>query len=111
MWAWYHVVVFCAEYQNTVPNAKKAVVATRAKAPTPNRPTIHQQIATSSAASAVKKAWSSVASPKIATIGTNSRAGNGGNGMSPRSAPPAGATGRTSWKYQLPMPSVPDPTG
>ena len=33
MWAWYHVVPSWAEYQNTVPNAKKRVAANRTAAP------------------------------------------------------------------------------
>jgi hypothetical protein len=49
-WAWYQVVLSCAAYQKTVPNAKNAVAAMRTAEADRQRPSIHQQIPTSSAA-------------------------------------------------------------
>ena len=55
MWAWYQVVASWALYQNTVPNAKNAVVAARIARRMSRRPSIHQQIATSIAARSVNR--------------------------------------------------------
>ena len=82
MWAWYQVVASWAVYQNTVPNAKKSVVARRTTGWMRSPPSIHQQIATSIAARTVKIVWSSADSPHAATNGTRNRAGNGGKGIS-----------------------------
>src|SRR5688500_11771666 len=102
IWAWYQVGASWAVYQNTVPNAKNSVVASRATTWIRRRPSIHQQIATSSAARVVKIVWSSAASPQAATNGTRIRAGSGGNGISPRGTPSLEVTGNTSWKNALP---------
>jgi len=83
-------------YQNTVPKAKNTAAATRATGAMRRRPSSHQQIATSMAASTVKIVWSSVERPKIATNGTRITAGSGGNGMSARRKASLEATGRTS---------------
>ena len=98
MWAWYQVVASWALYQNTVPNAKNAVVAARIANRTSRRPSIHQQIATSTAARAVNRRWSSVARPHTATNGNRNTAGSGGKGRRPRATPSVVAIGSTSWK-------------
>ena len=85
MCAWYQVVATWAVYQKTVPKAKKIVVAEpdrrpdrrAARAPTSRSPT-------STAARIVKIGWSSVARPQIATNGSRTTAGSGGNGSRPR---------------------------
>ena len=96
-WAWYQVVLSCAAYQKTVPNAKKAVPAIRTQKRSGSRPSSHQQIPTSSAARPTKTTWPLVASPPSATNGTRMTAGSGGNGIRPRGMPSIGATGNTSW--------------
>ena len=51
----------------------------------------------------MKIVWSSVARPHTATNGSSRTAGSGGKGSRPRDTPSLVATGRTSWKNQLPM--------
>ena len=55
MCAWYQVVASWAVNQNTVPKAKNTTVARRATGRTRRRPSIHQQMTTSMAASAVNR--------------------------------------------------------
>ena len=99
MCASYQVVASCAAYQNTVPKAKNSVVARRIdSSDIAAVPSIHQQSATSTAASIVKSSWSSVARPHTATKGRSNSAGSGGNGSRPRARRRVVTTGRTSWK-------------
>ena len=70
-------------YQNTVPKAKKTVVATRIERETGSRPRAHQARPTATAPSATETSRSLVAMPQRATNGMRTIAGNGGNGRSP----------------------------
>ncbi len=62
-----------------------------------SRPSIQKAIATSIAPMNVAISWAFVVSPKIATNGSRTTAGSGGNGIRARdgSLP---AIGKTSWK-------------
>ena len=83
-WAKNQVVPSWAAYQRTVPNAKKIVVAIRIRRETGSRPSAHHAIPTSTAPVRAETARMSVPMPQMATNGTSTIAGSGGNG---RSAP------------------------
>ena len=87
-----------AVYQKTVPKAKKIVVARRTDGLTGKRPSVHQQIATSTAARTVKSSWSSVGEAPDRDERHEHQGRQRRERQQPAGTPSDVAIGRTSWK-------------
>ena len=82
-WARNQVVDSIAAYQWTVPNAKKIVASADTARCSVRRVVSRQARPTLIAPRMTPISWASVARPKMATKGSSTIAGSGGNGSSP----------------------------
>ena len=96
-WAKNQVDPSSAAYHRTVPRPRKIVLAIRVDRSSCSRPSIQNARATSIAPMNVAISCALVVRPEIATNGSRTTAGNGGNGISAR-AGSLPAIGNTSWK-------------